>query len=252
MTHYVPPPPPPPPPPPRPTDMMGHVSSMPMGQPMTFPGQQFMQPPGLIPGQLPFNQAHVQQMQQLYQQQLQPISSNQHQQQMQQGGTYGLSQEQMKTFYQQQPPPVVSNINPPQMQQLQTQNSNSNHQQAYSSTGQMLLPGQSQMSAPSNMGQFAMQQMNSQSTPIPGTNSAWPPQGLNQNSPLDLLGIAEKAAQALANSSDINFPPPSQNWSAPQKVATAMHQSAVSEKDLSTMVQYALQVRDFRYICICS
>jgi len=194
--------------------LMGQPQMM-LGQPMG--GPQFMPTLGQIPQQpagvvVP----NAQQMQQFN-----PMSPQMQQQQLlQQQLAAALpisNMQQAKPTLQQQP-----------IQQMQNFNQNISQQAATALTNQLLGQG----IAPSSLGQGAQ------------ANAAWSMQTQNRGqAPMDILGLADKAAQALSGTipqggANPNFPPPP----APVPAHSFPQQSAGSEKDLPMMVQYAVQV----------
>ena len=198
-------PPPPPPPPPRP----GMVQPMAMGQ---QPPQQLLpgQPPQMmIPGQPP-QQQFVQSLGQIPQQQI----PNPQMQQL-------LQQQQLQQLQQRMP-----GLQPAQLQQLLMNPMMAQQLQA----GKQMMPGQ----VP-NLGlPQGIQQMNAQTFPAPGQNPGQPP--------VDIMGLANKAAEALSGipqgvpqMANPNFPPP------PASAQPYQPQGMASEKDLPMMVQYAVQ-----------
>lgn len=128
------------------------------------------------------------------------------QQQMQQ--QMAMGQRQGGQYYQQPQQPVYNNN---VSQQVQNVNN--------AALGQALMPSMLGMQAPGR---------------VPGSNA--PMSHSQPQVPLDILALADKASQALSNvqtMSNPNFPPPP---------ATSFQQNGfASEKDLSTLVQYALQ-----------
>ena len=241
IAHYVPPP-PPPPPPPRPP-MIAPLNSLPMTQTTSF-GILTGQSHEMMSGGLQQTMKPTQQVQQL----MQPSSQMPGQPQLSQGANFQQMQQQ---FFQQATP----NLNPHQIQNLLNQGVTQQQLQAIlqsqsSNTNQMLI--RAQAGNPANMlGQTqGTQSGNSQLASLPGTTT-WSIQNPVQNqAPLDILGLADKAAQVLSQQINLvpapvpnaNFPPPpSQLW--PGNTAMQVSQPFVTEGDLPTMVRYAVQVR---------
>lgn len=177
-------------------------------QPMQPPQQQFMQPLGQIPPQSQLGQGPNQMQSFLQQQQLQ--------QQFQQP-VPGPNMHQVKALLQQPPIQQMQGFNQNMAQQKMMQTSHL--------TNMLLGQGSQQASAP-----------------------AWSIQNQNQSqAPMDILGLADKAAQALSgripqvtqvNMSNPNFPPPP----APAPAQSfQQQQTMVTEKGLPMMVQYAVQ-----------
>mmetsp|Transcript_15442 Transcript_15442/g.24210 ORF Transcript_15442/g.24210 Transcript_15442/m.24210 type:complete len:688 (-) Transcript_15442:149-2212(-) len=230
LSHMLRPPPPPPPPPPRPQNMMQPMAlgqpqlmGQPhlMGQPQMMLGQP-MGGPQFMPtlGQIPQQPAGVVVPNAQQMQQFNPMSPQMQQQQLlQQQLAAALpisNMQQAKPTLQQQP-----------IQQMQNFNQNISQQAATALTNQLLGQG----IAPSSLGQGAQ------------ANAAWSMQTQNRGqAPMDILGLADKAAQALSGTipqggANPNFPPPP----APVPAHSFPQQSAGSEKDLPMMVQYAVQ-----------
>lgn len=208
------------------------------GQPQMMPGQAQMPQPTQLQF-LPLGQ--ISQQPQLSQgpnaQQMQPFLQQQQQflqQQFQQQPVPGSSMQQAKAQLQQQ-----SAIQQMQMQQAKTPL----QQQSAIQQMQNFSPNMSQQNAAALtnllLGQGAQQP----------SAQAWSMQNQNQGAPMDILGLADKAAQALSGQvpqggSNPNFPPPP----APAPAQSFQHlqqqqrqQSIYTEKDLPMMVQYAVQ-----------
>jgi len=183
-------------------------------QPMQPPQQQFMQPLGQIPSQLgqgPNGQSmqpFLQQQQLLQQQFQQPVPVP--------------NMQQVKALLQQPPVQQMQGFNQNMSQQNMAQQK---MMQTSHLTNMLLGQGAQQASAP-----------------------AWSIQNQNQSqAPMDILGLADKAAQALSgripqvtqvNMSNPNFPPPP----APAPAQSfQQQQTMVTEKGLPMMVQYAVQ-----------
>lgn len=238
MTHMIP---PPPPPPQRQQNMM---------QPMTMGQQQ------IIPGQPPQVMVHggLQRPMQPPQQFVQSIGQIPHDPQLQ-----PFLQQYQQQLLQQQYQQSISGSNLPQqsIQHLQQlQNFNQNMQQL-NQPGKM-MPG-AQMAGLTNM-ILGQQGPGSQT----GNSNMFSLQSQNPGQPpLDIFGLADKAAQALSagrlpqvnptalgSISNPNFPPllTPANLSAPsfkshQQDTSSRQQNTVTEPDLPMMVQYAIQVR---------
>lgn len=183
-------------------------------RPMQPPQQQFVQTLGQIPQQQP------------------PQMSQ------------GMTAQQMHPFLQHQPQLLQQQFPQPNMQQMQNFNQMPQQNQA----GKMMIPG-SQVAGLTNMilGHSALGTQ-------PASAQAW--QGQSQGQPpvdilaVDILGLADKAAQALSGRipqqanglvpmANPNFPPP------PARATQSFQhhqQNMASEKDLPMMVQYAIQV----------
>ena len=149
-----------------------------------------------------------------------------------------------------QPPQMM----PSQQQFVQTlgqvpQGANPQQMQQYLQQSQLLSSMQQQVKQP------MQQPMQMQNLGLPqgiqqGNAPAWPMQqnqGLTQT-PIDILSIADKAAQALSGGTfpqgntpaamaNPNFPP----QTVPAPVSSFQQTSMVTEKELPLMVQYAIQ-----------
>lgn len=146
--------------------------------------------------------------------------------------------QQMMPMQQQQFMQQLGQI-PPQMGQGQ------NPQQIQ----QMLLQQQLQMQQKASLQQphLGFNPNMAQQKMMPGSyqtsNPAWSMQHQNaaQQTPIDILGLADKAAQALSGRmpANPNFPPPPA--AAPPAQSYQQQNNMAAEKDLPMMVQYAIQ-----------
>jgi len=206
---------------------MSHLQPQPQPQPQPpqQQQQQFIQSIGQIQQQPQISQA-TQQMQALLQQLP--------------GTLTPLQQQQILQQFQQNLQKASATQNG---QQVQTQQVQTLHPQM-----QGFNPNMSQQNPIANM-LLGAQQANAPGAPgAPATAPAWlqnlSMQKQNQSqTPMDILGLADKAAQALSGRAPApmmanpNFPPP-----PPAPAPTfQMQQTVANEKDLPAMVQYAVQ-----------